>query len=233
MSTANVVVAPSLLAADFLRLSEQLSELRTATSHLHFDAMDGLFVPNISFGLPLLEAVKKGSFDLFIDAHLMIDRPERFVSDFAAAGADGITVHLEATAHVHRVLGQIREAGLAAGVAINPGTPVSLLRSLAEEDLLDLLLIMSVNPGFGGQRFIARSVARVAEAAAMLAEAGSAAIVQVDGGVSAANAAELVAAGARNLVAGSAVFAHEGGPAAGVRAIEAALSGPPATPPRQ
>lgn len=230
MSAANVVVAPSLLAADFLRLSEQLTELKSVTSHLHFDVMDGLFVPNISFGLPLLEAVKKGDFGLFIDVHLMIERPERFVADFAAAGADGITVHLEATPHIHRVLGQIREQGKLAGVAINPGTPVSLLRPLAEEDLLDLLLIMSVNPGFGGQRFISQAVARVAEATEMLAEVGSKAVVQVDGGVSVANAVDLVAAGAKNLVAGSSVFSHAGGPAAGVHAIEAAFSGPLSTP---
>ena len=217
-----VILSPSLLACDFARLGEELATLKAAgVPWAHVDVMDGQFVPNISFGLPILAAARRVS-DLYMDVHLMIEQPERYLKDFADAGADGLTVQVESTKHIHRAVGQIRELGKRAGVTLNPGTSLDTLRPVLAD--VDLVLIMSVNPGFGGQKFIGSSVERVRTVRRWLDEIGSKAEVQVDGGVTAGNARALVEAGATNLVAGSAIFGAEGGAAAGVQAFRDTLA---------
>jgi ribulose-phosphate 3-epimerase len=217
-----VRIAPSILSADFARLGEEVATVVGAGADwIHVDVMDGHFVPNITLG-PAITAAVQGATAVPVDVHLMIEHPERFVDDFVAAGADYLTVHQEACPHLHRTIQQIRDAGARPGVAINPATPVSTLSEVAAE--IDLLLVMSVNPGFGGQAFIPASVRKVAEARAMLDAAGSDAVIEVDGGVDVGNAAELADAGADVLVAGSAVFRHSHGPARGVRALIDAVS---------
>ncbi|GBF05280.1 ribulose-phosphate 3-epimerase [Deinococcus aerius] len=212
-------LAPSLLACDFTRLGEELARIGSA-DWAHVDVMDGLFVPNISFGLPILAAARRAS-ALPMDVHLMIERPERYLRDFAEAGADSLTVHVEATPHVHRAVGMIRELGRRAGVTLNPGTPLEAVRPVLPD--VDLVLVMSVNPGFGGQRFIPGSVERVRTLRRWLDEIGSAADVQVDGGVTAHNARALADAGATVLVAGSSVFGPDG-PEAGLARLREALA---------
>lgn len=200
-----VEIRPSLLAADFSRLGEHAREALDAGAHaLHADVMDGQFVPPITFGPDIVRAVVEAT-GAVVDAHLMIVQPERQVEAFAKAGVRGVTVHLEASAHLHRLLGSIRDAGLEAGVALNPATPVgNALEEVIE--LLDRVLIMSVNPGWGGQPFIPASVEKIRKVRQMLDGANSAAALQVDGGVIPANAGTLVQAGVTELVAGSAVF---------------------------
>lgn len=211
-----------MLACDFTRLGEELREAEAGgADSIHVDVMDGQFVPNISFGVPLLAAARRAC-GLPMDVHLMIDAPERYLDAFAEAGASGLTVHAEATVHLHRTLSRVRELGLGAGVAVNPGTPLEALRPVVEEGLCDLALIMSVNPGFGGQRFIEGALRRVAALREMLDTAACPAELQVDGGVTPDNAAALVQAGASNLVAGSAVFAP--GARQGLAALRAALA---------
>jgi ribulose-phosphate 3-epimerase len=199
-----VNVAPSILSADFARLGDDIEVVLNAGARvIHVDVMDGHFVPNMTIGPVVVAAIAPlvhGAAAL-LDVHLMIEHPERYVEDFAAAGADVITIHLEACTHLHRVLAQIRGAGAAAGVALNPATPVETLAEARSH--CDMVLIMSVDPGYGGQSFIDTSLDKLRRARAYLPEHVG---VEVDGGVSVANAAELVAAGAMWLVAGSSVF---------------------------
>ncbi len=204
------LLAPSFLAADLANLQAETEMLgRSAADWLHFDVMDGRFVPNISFGLPVLQAVKKYARQP-LDVHLMIAEPQHYLEAFRDAGADIITVHYEACPHLHRVVQQIKDLGCRAGVALNPHTPAALLADIAAD--LDVVLVMSVNPGFGGQAFIPSTLQKVAAVRKLLHESGSAALIEVDGGVSLANAAALVAAGADVLVAGNFVFSHPDGP---------------------
>lgn len=201
----NLIIAPSVLAADFAQLGSEVQMLQESKAQwIHIDVMDGVFVPNISFGFPVLEAIKKHT-DKFLDVHLMIVQPEKYLEQFAKAGAQMITVHIEACPHIHRTIQQIKSLGCQAGVAINPGTPVHSLKDVIAE--IDLALIMSVNPGFGGQQFIPNAITKTKEVAKMASEAGNRQLyIEIDGGVSLANAPALIEAGANALVAGSFVF---------------------------
>ncbi|HET9453158.1 MAG TPA: ribulose-phosphate 3-epimerase [Gemmatimonadaceae bacterium] len=212
-------IAPSLLSADFSRLAEEVAMCESAGADwLHVDVMDGRFVPNLTFGAKVIETVRKLT-KLPLDVHLMVVEPERYFDDFRAAGATGLTIHQEVSPHLHRQLARIRELGCAAGVALNPATPVESLRDVAGD--LDLLLIMSVNPGFGGQKFIEASVEKVARARAMLDAAHSPAVLEVDGGINRETIARVHAAGADTFVAGNAVFSAKD-PRAEVAALRAA-----------
>jgi ribulose-phosphate 3-epimerase len=197
-------IAPSILSADFARLAEEVAKVEAGgADQIHVDVMDGHFVPNITIGVPVVAALRRAT-KLPLDVHLMISDPDRYLDAFAGAGANFLTVHFEAVTHLHRTLTRIRQLGLKAGVALNPATPVDHVSEIAGE--ADLVLIMSVNPGFGGQTFIPRSVHKVAMTKALLAAAGSAADIEVDGGVDTGNAATLVHAGATMLVAGASIF---------------------------
>jgi ribulose-phosphate 3-epimerase len=198
------LIAPSVLAADFTKLGQEIALVNQSEADwFHFDVMDGQFVPNISFGFPILEAVKQLATKP-IDVHLMILEPEKYIETFRKAGADVITVHIEACPHLHRTLQQIRATGAKAGVAVNPHTPVSLLEDVLED--ADLFCLMSVNPGFGGQKFIYRTLHKVRTLRAMLDERNLSAHIEIDGGVGLQNAEVLLQAGADVLVAGSSVF---------------------------
>jgi ribulose-phosphate 3-epimerase len=204
----NLIIAPSVLAADFAHLGSEVQMLQESKAQwIHIDVMDGVFVPNISFGFPVLEAIKRHT-DKFLDVHLMIVQPEKFIEQFAKAGANMITVHLEACPHIHRTIQQIKSLGCQAGVAINPGTPVHTLQDIIAD--IDLALVMSVNPGFGGQKFIPNAIVKTKEIAKLAKEAGNMNLfIEIDGGVSLANAQALIDAGANVLVAGSFVFNSE------------------------
>ena len=197
-------LAPSILAADFSRLGEQIKQVEKAgADYLHIDVMDGMFVPSISFGLPVIETIRKVS-NLVFDVHLMIEEPGRYVKQFAAAGADILNVHVEACTHLQRTISEIKELGLKAGVTLNPGTPLTTLEYVLND--VDLVLIMSVNPGFGGQKFIPFTLQKLSDLREMRLRKNATAEIEVDGGVTLSNAKEIMEAGAEVLVSGSSVF---------------------------
>ena len=204
MSERSVLIGPSILSADFRRLGEQLTELEEGgADFVHFDVMDGRFVPNISIGLPVLESIRPTT-RLPIDVHLMIVEPERWVERFVAAGADTVTVHVETCGHLHRTLVAIREAGATPSVSLNPATPLATVEEVLP--LVGQILVMSVNPGFGGQTFIPAALDKIRRLRAILDERNPRCRIEVDGGVKASNIRRVVEAGADTIVAGSAVF---------------------------
>ena len=210
-------IAPSILSADFARLGDQIREAEAGgADYIHVDVMDGHFVPNITIGAPIVRAIRPVT-RLPLDVHLMIESPERFLKDFAEAGADLITVHQEACVHLHRTIEQIRSLGKRAGVSINPATPAGVLDEILP--YVDLVLVMTVNPGFGGQSFIESMLAKIRDIHQRLAALGSAAELEVDGGVSYETAPMIAAAGASVLVAGSSVFGAKEGIAKAIAEI--------------
>jgi ribulose-phosphate 3-epimerase len=215
-------IAPSILAADFSQLGDQVRQaVEGGADWIHIDVMDGRFVPNISFGPQIVKTVRSLT-DLPLDVHLMIVEPERHLKAFADAGADHLTVHYETCPHIHRTLQTIRDLGVSPGITINPGTPVTDLRELTHD--FNHVLIMSVNPGFGGQSFIPTMLDKLRRTKALLEATGSEAMIQVDGGIDSSNIRECYEAGATNFVAGSSIFKHADGIAAGIDALRQALA---------
>jgi ribulose-phosphate 3-epimerase len=199
-----MIVSPSVLSCDFGNIERDIKMLHSSEAQwIHIDVMDGVFVPNISFGFPVLEVIRKHT-DKVLDVHLMIENPDNYLANFKNSGADILTVHVEACRHLNRTISAIKELGIKAGVALNPHTPVSTLEEVIQD--LDLVLIMSVNPGFGGQKFIHPSIEKVKKLAQLIQEKKSNAIIEVDGGVNLETGLELKKAGAQALVAGSFIF---------------------------
>ena len=207
MGKRNVIIAPSILSADFSRLGEEVRAVEAAgAGWMHLDVMDGHFVPNLTIGPGIVKAVDRVT-DLPLDVHLMIDNPAAFVEEFAKAGADYLVVHQEGQPHLHRLVGRIRELGVKAGVALNPATPLNTIVDILPE--IDLLLIMSVNPGFGGQSFIPGALAKLRAARELIDRVNPAVLLEIDGGIKADNAAAVRAAGVDAMVSGSGVYGHK------------------------
>jgi ribulose-phosphate 3-epimerase len=223
----SILLAPSILSADFAHLGDAVAAVeRGGADLIHIDVMDGHFVPNITIGPPVVRAIKKVA-TRPLDVHLMIEEPDRYIEAFIEAGANMVSVHVEAVTHLHRTISFIKKLGARAGAVLNPSTPAIALEDIARD--LDYVLVMSVNPGFGGQAFIPHSVEKVRHVRAVLDAAGSAAPIEIDGGIDEATAATVVAAGATILVAGNAIFgSHD--PERATRALRAAASGAPSTP---
>ncbi len=220
----NLVIAPSILSADFGRLEEQIRRVEEGGADwLHLDIMDGHFVPNISFGPMVVKAIR-GISKLPLDTHLMISNPDRYLEEFQRAGADRLTIHVESTAHLHRTIQRVQELGMKAGVTLNPSTPISAITEVLP--FVDLVLIMSVNPGFGGQKFIATMLQKIRDTSAVLRELKREIYLEVDGGVDSSNARQIVEAGANALVAGNAIFNTPNIPGS-VRALRASAVGAP------
>lgn len=226
MPPTAVKLAPSILAADFNRLGEQVAEVEAVAAaggvdRLHVDVMDGVFVPNISFGIPIVAALRKVT-KLPLETHLMIDRPERYLEAFAAAGSTSLLVHAEGAVHLHRTVQQIKALGVKAGVVLNPATPIGVLEEILPD--VDLVLLMTVNPGFGGQAFIRSTLPKIERVRLMIHELNTGCELEVDGGIDPATGPEVVSAGADVLVAGSAVFQTPDGIAAAVKRLSAAAA---------
>lgn len=223
MSGMKIKLAPSLLSADFSILGEQVAEAsRAGADYLHIDVMDGHFVPNITIGPLVVSAIRKCT-DLPLDVHLMIESPDHYIQDFANAGADIITVHIEACTHIHRTIQLIKKTGAKAGISLNPGTPVELISEVIP--LVDMILVMSVNPGFGGQSFIRESLRKITRLRKELDTKGFQAELEVDGGINTETAPEVVKAGARVLVAGAAIFNNNSSISEAIQKLKSSIAG--------
>ena len=212
-----IKIAPSILAADLLRLGEQIEAVqRAGADRIHIDILDGQFVPNISLGVPVVEAIRRAT-SIPLETHLMIQQPERYIETFVRAGADHVIVHQEASPHLNRTVQSIKRLGKKAGVALNPSTPTVMLEEVLDD--LDLVLIMTVNPGFGGQHFIDQTLRKIGQVRVQLDARNRACELEVDGGIDIETVPKVVEAGARVLVAGTSIFARPGGPEAGLKSL--------------